>query len=78
MPNTGGSNGTVSSCVKSDTAGRSVTVHYPAPPPGKDETYEVDAEEYATFLAAFSGNTKVDVTAPDASGNGVTGVTAKR
>ena len=76
MPNTGGTGGTVSSCTKSDSSGRSVTVVYPGPPP-RPETYEVDAEEYATFLAAYTKGGHVDVTAPDSAGTGVTGVTAK-
>ena len=76
MPNTGGTGGTVSSCTKSDASGRSVTVYFPGPPP-KTETYDVDAEEYATFLAAYSKCGNVAVTAPDAAGTGVTGVTAK-
>lgn len=75
----GGVNGSVSSCSVSSTGARSAAVSFPAsagPPPIEThtETYtDLTADQYATFLAAFTAQAQVDTTVNGSGGcNGVT------
>ena len=69
-----GTNGTVTSC--SSSTGNSATVDFPGPPPHTETYTDLSADKYATFLAAFTANAKVDTTA-NAEGN-CSGVTTHR
>lgn len=77
-----GTNGSVTSCTVSSTGARSAVVGFPSlpgPPPTEPhaETYtDLTADQYATFLAAFSANAQVDTTV-NGSGH-CNGVTAHR
>lgn len=74
-----GVNGSVSSCAVSSTGARSAAVDFPGDPGPPvinphEETYtDLTADQYATFLAAFAANQKVDTTVNGSGGcNGVT------